>query len=293
MEYENQLRESGEYTEMEIQYKFSKLKELSNLGCSCVGKDLAYINAGKGALKYLKELITDENGVPNKDKVGLVRKIEVKIKNIEKEEQKNKHKKTLKLDETQLSNFQCVLKYNEMRDDLISHMGEEQACVFLKTYNIQTVFEIAMIALESKQCNEPFELLLSDMLHLKPIVGKHGFDAVDETTGEHYEHKPSSNTNNPSGTINDDSIDKIEKCENLEKGGYLILGGIDKKTYTFNKIYKFPLEIYNKDRRDYFADLKERNAGKDKQTRSTYSINIKKSIKLCNDFDLDYYVWER
>ena len=73
----------------------------------------------------------------------------------------------------------------------------------------------------------------------------------------------------------------------------LTADGIDKETYTFNKIYKFPLEIYNKDRRDYFADLKKSNAGKDKQTRSTYSINIEKSIKLCNQFDLDYYVWER
>ena len=293
MEYENQLRESGEYTEMEIQEKISKLKELITSGLREFKKDTSYINADKVLLESLKELLTGENWLPNKGKSGHVKDIKTKIKNIEKEEQKNKHKKTLKLDETQLSNFQCVLNYNEIRDDLISHMGEEQACVFLKKHNIQTVFKIAMIALESKQCNEPFELLLSYMLHLKPIVGKHGFDAVDEKTGEHYEHKPSSNTNNPSGTINDDSIDKIEKCENLEKGGYLILGGIDKKTYTFNKIYKFPLEIYNKDRRDYFADLKKRNAGKDKQTRSTYAINIKKSIKLCNDFDLDYYVWER
>ena len=105
--------------------------------------------------------------------------------------------------------------------------------------------------------------------------------------------KPSSNTNNPCGTINDDSTDKIEKCENLEKGGWLVLAGIDKEKYTFNKIYRFPLEIYNEDRRKYLKDLKKSNSGKEKQTRSTYSINIKKSIEFCNKFNKDYYVWER
>ena len=293
MEYEKELRESGEYTEIEIQEIFSKLNELSTSTMDRVKNDISFINADKGFLESLKSLITDANGEANNNKIGTVKEIDGKIKKIEEEEQKNKHKKQLKLDENQLSNFQCVLNYNKMREDFITHMGEGLTDVLLKKHNVLGVYAIAKVALKSKQCNEPFEILLSDALHLKNIEEKHGFDALNEQTGEIYEYKPSSNTNNPSGTINDDSIEKIEKCENLEKGGYLILAGIDKQNYTFNKIYKFPLKIYNNDRRDYFADLKKSNAGKDKQTRSTYPINIDKSIKLCNQFDLDYYVWER
>ena len=110
-------------------------------------------------------------------------------------------------------------------------------------------------------------------------------------------NEPSSKKNNPSGTINDDSVKKITKCENLEeegKKGWLVSAGIDKDNFTFNSIYKFPLEIYNEDRRKYFDDLKEKNSiKKEKQTRSTYGINIKKSIELCNKYEKEYYVWER
>ena len=165
---------------------------------------------------------------------------------------------------------------------------------------MKVVFNLANICLKSKQCNEPYEILLSELLELMNIDDKHGFDAIltggDGEILEIYEYKPSSNKNNPSGTINDDSIEKIKKCENLKEEnmkGWLILAGIDKDNFTFDTIYKFPLEIYNEDRRKYFDNLKSKNSNNEKQTRSTYGINIKKSIEFCNELNLDYYVWER
>ena len=141
-------------------------------------------------------------------------------------------------------------------------------------------------------------MLLSDGLELVNNEEKHGHDAVDslESTTAVYEFKPSSNSSNPSGTINDDSIKKIEKCETLDQEGlkgWLVLAGIDKNNFTFNSIYKFPMEIYNEDRRDYFHNLQRKNMMQAKQTRSTYGINIKRSIELCHKYEKIYYVWER
>tara|TARA_Y100000996_G_scaffold180297_1_gene140991 strand:+ start:891 stop:1811 length:921 start_codon:yes stop_codon:yes gene_type:complete len=271
-----------------------KIVPLSKYSVTDLKKNEVFMNATKMDLETLKGLITGENGDPKKGKKGILKVIEKKIKNIEDEEEKNKHRKELEVNEDQLPKFQRVLKYNKMREDLISKLGNaEEADEFLNEHGINTVYNIAKVALESKQCNEPYEILLSDLFDIKNIDEKHGFDGIDLETGKFLEYKPSSNTNNPCGTINDDSTDKIEKCENLEKGGWLVLAGIDKEKYTFNKIYRFPLEIYNEDRRKYLKDLKKSNSGKEKQTRSTYSINIKKSIELCNKFNKDYYVWER
>ena len=270
-----------------------KIVPLSKCSMNDLKKNEVYMNATKAELETLKGLITDENGKPKNRKIGILKGIEIKIKNIEDEEEKNKHRKELEINEDQLPKFQCVLKYNKFREALISKLGNAEADELLNEYSLYTVYNIAEVGLESKQCNEPYEILLSDLFDIKNIDEKHGFDAIDPETGKFLEYKPSSNTNNPCGTINDDSTDKIEKCENLEKGGWLVLAGIDKEKYTFNKIYRFPLEIYNEDRRKYLKDLKKSNSGKEKQTRSTYSINIKKSIELCNKFNKDYYVWER
>ena len=157
--------------------------------------------------------------------------------------------------------------------------------------------ELAVVALTSKQCNEPYEILLSDVLDVMDVKQKHGWDALDnlENPTEFYEYKPSSNATNPSGTINDDTLVKIEKCEKIYqegKKGWLVLAGIDKTNYSFNCVYKFPLEIYNEDRRSYLSALMEKNKVQTKQTRSTYSITIKKSINLCTKFGKEYYVWQ-
>ena len=160
------------------------------------------------------------------------------------------------------------------------------------------VFEGFRKSLTSKQCNEPYENLLSQCLGLVNVETKHGWDGVDNLDNpmEVYEYKPSSNKFNPSGTINDDSIAKIEKCDRLVvegKKGWLILAGIDKENFTFNCIYKFPLHIYSDDRKEYIRKLIEKNKSKDKQTRFTYGVGVSKSIKLCEQYNQEYYVWKR
>lgn len=160
-------------------------------------------------------------------------------------------------------------------------------------------YRLAKSTLESKQCNEPYEQLLSDVLNVFNISTKHGWDAknLEINPTEYYEYKPSKNPKNPSGTINDDSEDKINKCMEFAKSCkiWLILAGINTKTYTFDSIYKFDMTIYDCDRRKYLNNLvvknKQRSDGK--QTRSTYNITVKKSIKLSEEQDKPYYVWIR
>jgi hypothetical protein len=154
-------------------------------------------------------------------------------------------------------------------------------------------------SLKSKQCNEPYEILLSNILGLTNNPKKHGMDAwnneTEEESTEFYEYKPSSNTKNPAGTINDDSIKKIEKHEKYPKGSaWVILAGIDRTAFRFDTIYKFPLYIYNEDRMEYFNKTMTKNKNQiHKQTRITYGISIKKSIKLCKKLGLNYWVWRR
>ena len=293
MGYENELREEGKYTEEEIRSKISETrKELAGMTLNKLKEDNRYKKLNIEECTQLKqELEKFEKG-----KKGHIKYVEKRITNLEKEYNKNKHKKDLEIDESQLSNFECVLRFPKLKQELINVMGEDMAQALIK--ELEIVYDIAITALKSKQCNEPFESLLSNVLGVFNMDDKHGFDAVDciEKLQEVFEYKPSSKTNNPCGTINDDSEEKIKKCEDLKNKdqiGWLILAGIDKENYTFNKIYKFPLEIYNEDRRTYFSNLKENNKENNKQTRSTYSINIEKSIELCNEFNLDYYVWER
>ncbi len=159
-------------------------------------------------------------------------------------------------------------------------------------------YELAMITLTSKQCNEPYEKLLSDYLGIMNCEQKHGWDGQDskDNPTEFYEYKPSA-ANSPTGTINDDSEAKIAKCELVTttagQKGWMILAAIDKTDFKFKVIYKFPLEIYTEDRRKYLAKTMEKNKKQmgEKQTRITYAITAKKSIDLCRVFNKEYYVW--
>ena len=179
--------------------------------------------------------------------------------------------------------------WKEAANQDISNFNEQQ----LRAYSGM------MMALNSKQCNEPYENLLSLLLGVNNILGKHGFDGVSHDGMEVFEYKPSTidqKKKNPTGTINDDTEKKIKKCEDLPyegKKGWLILAGLNKEKYTIDCIYKFPLEIYTNDRRKYVENLVQKNKNKDKQTRSTYSISVPKSIGLCKEFNKDYYVWRR
>jgi hypothetical protein len=156
---------------------------------------------------------------------------------------------------------------------------------------------VSGMSLKSKQCNEPYELLLSNILNLKNIETKHGWDAIDnsENPKEYYEYKPSSKKDSPTGQINDDSGSKINKNNKpyLEgKKTWMILAGIDKDNYTFNSIYKFPMEIYHESRKQYLENTIKKNKTKQKQTRVTYQISVPKSIKLCKEQNKPYYVWK-
>ena len=157
----------------------------------------------------------------------------------------------------------------------------------------QNTIDLLKLTLESKQCNEPYEVLLSKALGVVNNPGKHGFDGTSEDKMQEYEYKPTKNKTG--GTINDDTICKIEKCEQLiadGKQGWLVLAFINTTTYSFDAIYKFHLEIYNEDRRKYVMSNMAKNQTKDKQTRSTYSISLSKSIKLTKEFNKPYYVWK-
>ena len=159
--------------------------------------------------------------------------------------------------------------------------------------------ELALMTLNSKQCNEAYEALLSSCLGVVNLEEKHGWDAIDnvENPTEFYEYKPSSDKKSPSGTINDDSETKIIKFEKLVEEGkntWLILAGINKEEFNFSVIYKFPAEIYNLDRRKYLNETmeKNKNSKKQTQTRITYNIRVNKSIKLCKKFNKVYYIWK-
>ena len=195
----------------------------------------------------------------------------------------------------------------------ISKLNMYESILNMDTLNIPSehllAYEIARESLQSKQCNEPYERMISESLGLYNNPHKHGFDGwgtADATAvisanlaSDFYEYKPcSSNTNNPSGTINDDTIAKIDKYQELSNQGkkvWLILAGVNKKTFSLDSIYKFPAEIYDQDRRNYLTRLIERNRNKEnnKQTRATYPVGVKKSIKLCEQFNKVYYIWKR
>lgn len=195
-----------------------------------------------------------------------------------------------------MSSLERILKVNKDELDKYQFISSVDMSVIPEEHRL--AYEMAISSLKSKQCNEPYEVLMSRILGVHNIDAKHGWDAIDseENPQEFYEFKPSSNTNRPTGSINDDTIVKIEKYEQVIKDGkkaWIILGGINKESYSFDCLYKFPAEIYNQDRRDYLLKLIEKNKLKDKQTRATYQVSIPKSIKLCKKFNTLFYVWRR
>ena len=177
-------------------------------------------------------------------------------------------------------------KYSNIVDSIRQSNMDEMVCL--------TTINLIKTTLESKQCNEPYEELLSDVLGLINNPDKHGFDARSHDSTEEYEYKPTKNRYG--GTINDDTIQKIEKCEELIQGGtklWLIIAFINSNTYSFDCIYKFNMEIYNEARREYVSRLIEKNKASSKQTRATYPISVGKSIKLSEQYNTPYYVWKR
>ena len=188
-------------------------------------------------------------------------------------------------------NIRALEKYSVLAANIIPQDFPER-------YNF--IYEGFRQSLCSKQCNEPYERMISECLGLVNLGTKHGWDALDrlEDPSEVYEYKPSSQKPySPSGTINDDSLAKIEKCERLfgeGKKGWLVLVGVNKTTYTLDCIYKFPLHIYTEDRRSRLVDLIKSNKNKDKYlTRSMYPIHVKSSVEFCEMLGEEYYVWTR
>ena len=161
---------------------------------------------------------------------------------------------------------------------------------------VMEMYKAMIMVLKSKQSNEKYEELLTELFKLTLNSGKHGWDGWDgesiETSDNLYEMKP---IGSGSAFINDDSLNKIEKnvCNNNKKG-WLVLAIIDRGTYSFSKIYKFPIEIYHESRIEYVNGIKKKNSEKkDGQTRATYSITVGKSINLCKKYNKEYYVWKR
>lgn len=156
---------------------------------------------------------------------------------------------------------------------------------------------LSLMFLKSKQGNEAYENLLADVLRLQKVEGKHGWDAMDdlENPKEVYEFKPTrSKTLNV--LINDDSLTKIEKTEILDKEGkmgWLVLARIDENNFSFDCIYKFPLDIYHEARRKEFHRILEKNRQNNTQTRNCFNITLKKSIQLCIEKQKTFYEWKR
>lgn len=160
---------------------------------------------------------------------------------------------------------------------------------------VKIVTEISDNAIQSLDSNGPYENLLAHLFNLNLNPEKHGWDAwngvTEEKSTELYEFKPYTKF---SASINDDSEKKIKKGESdsQSKTLWLVLAKIDRERNQFSEIYKFPMEIYHEDRMANLSKIVENNKTKTIQTRVTYRINPKKSIKLCEQFNLDYYHWK-
>ena len=263
--------------------------------------------AEKEAAKLLKQQETDRKKA-EKEAAKLLKQQETDRKKAEKEaakllkQQEADRKKTEKeAEEAQiaeltqpliLTNPNSLTKYSLLIPAVnMSNMSSDNRSILVN---------LIKTSLESKQCNEPWEELLSDILGVTNNPNKHGFDGTSVDGKEEYEYKPTKSKNIASagGTINDDTIDKIVKCEQLitdGKQGWLVIGIINTEAYTFDAIYKFPLEIYNESRRTYVLANIEKNKSttNTKQTRSTYSITVGNSKKLCLKYKKPFYVWTR
>lgn len=144
-------------------------------------------------------------------------------------------------------------------------------------------------ATESSQCNEIYEENLSDILGNINLTDKHGFDGKDES-GIYYEYKPTKieSTSNPMSapvSINDDSEQKVKKCEE-EPQTWLIIAVIDRGTYRYKMIYQFPMRILTEDRKTYIKSQVQK-----KSRRIIYSTHIKKCIQKCIQQREEFYKW--
>jgi len=199
----------------------------------------------------------------------------------------------LHFDTSQLPKYEFIRHVDKSNiDEYFMNLSSDQK---------HTVLNVAIRALKSKQCNEPYESMTSSCLGLINSDRKHGLDAWNEIKTDFYEHKPcdvSADGGNPSGTINDDTIEKMDEYQDLvnqKKNVWVTLAGVNKRTYTLDCIYKFPAEIYDEDRRTRLEKTikKNKNNKNGNQTRSAYSVSVDKSIKLCEKFRKVYYVWKR
>ena len=216
-------------------------------------KASALKKAEKEAAKLLKQQETDRKKA-EKEAAKLLKQQEADRKKAEKEAEEAQIAEL-----TQpliLTNPNSLTKYSLLIPAVnMSNMSSDNRSILVN---------LIKTSLESKQCNEPWEELLSDILGVTNNPNKHGFDGTSVDGKEEYEYKPTKSKNIASagGTINDDTIDKIVKCEQLitdGKQGWLVIGIINTEAYTFDAIYKFPLEIYNESRRAYVLANIEKN----------------------------------
>jgi len=151
------------------------------------------------------------------------------------------------------------------------------------------IFQTYLSAINSHQCNEPYEENLSEIFGLTNLTDKHGFDGKDEY-GVYYEYKPTKpkSTSNPltsNVSINDDSEKKIKKCEEKPDTQFII-AVIDRETHTYKMIYQFPMKILTNDRKQHL--IKQVAKG---SRRIIYGTHIKKCIQLCIDQRIQFHRW--
>ena len=263
--------------------------------------------AEKEAAKLLKQQETAAKKA-EKEAAKLLKQQETAAKKAEKEAAKllkqqeaDKKKAEKEAEEAKIAEFaQPLILTNPNSLTKYSFLIPAVNASNMSSDNTTILANLIKTTLESKQCNEPWEELLSDLLGVTNNPNKHGFDGTSVDGKEEYEYKPTKSKNIASagGTINDDTIDKIEKCEKLTqngKQGWLVIAIVNTEAYTFDAIYKFPLEIYNESRRAYVLANIEKNKSNTntKQTRSTYAITVSNSKKLCLKYQKPFYVWTR
>jgi hypothetical protein len=150
--------------------------------------------------------------------------------------------------------------------------------------------KVYLTAINSTQCNEPYEENLSLVLGLKNRHEKHGWDAIDEDTQENYEYKPTKiiSSKDPvtsSVSINDDTLDRINRCRG-DPTSQLVIAIIDKNTSKYLMICKFPMKILNDHREEFYKKEKRRNAN-----RIVYATSIQKCIQHCLKQNVEFYEW--
>lgn len=183
-----------------------------------------------------------------------------------------------------------ITKLSEIKKECFKEINNDSSTEFHKI-----TAKAFLTGLNSSQCNELYEENLSEILGITNLEEKHGWDGYDEEENIYYEYKPTKidlnkkNINPLSSkvSINDDSLDKIEKCRK-DKTAKLIIAVIDKETSEYIHIYKFLMNILSDHRKNYYN--KERDK---KSKRIVYSTNIKTCILLSKDQNIEYHVWSK